>query len=336
MENQKFICYNTEAEFEADYAAGAHTLPYIAKTLDDGQMHYVEESWTSKALKVKSLSSYAGTINITAQSIPDEAITITYSTDSGVSWSAVSQSSTSAIRLDLAAGGETWIKASATVPENITCEADHHVYGDIAAFVPSLANWKGLFKNDDGLISVDEDLLPAKTMTANCYEEMFSWCKSLKEAPALPATELADYCYSKMFYECQKLVTCPALPAKTMASHCYEYMFYGDFSLQSPPNLSATELAEYCYAYMFANCTGLYNAPTLGASTLKTQCYRYMFYNASYIDFVRCMATDLSASDATSGWLAGVSSTGTFIKASGVSWTTGSSGIPSGWTVYEN
>ncbi len=48
------------------------------------------------------------------------------------------------------------------------------------------------------------------------------------------------------------------------------------------------------------------------------------------------LATDISAYCCLSGWLNGVSSTGTFIKAKNMnSLSTGSSGIPKGWTVID-
>ena len=50
-----------------------------------------------------------------------------------------------------------------------------------------------LFWNCDGLMSAP--LLPANTLSNQCYNSMFSGCKSLIEAPVLPATELAEGCY---------------------------------------------------------------------------------------------------------------------------------------------
>ena len=61
-----------------------------------------------------------------------------------------------------------------------------------------------------------------------------------------------------------------------------------------------------------------------------------MFQGCSKLQNITCLATNISASGCTSMWLAGVASTGTFIKASGFDgWSTGTSGIPSGWTVNE-
>jgi hypothetical protein len=58
-----------------------------------------------------------------------------------------------------------------------------------------------------------------------------------------------------------------------------------------------------------------------------------MCYNLQYI---KCLATDISAGYCTYNWVQNVpSSGGVFVKKSGTSWTTGDSGIPSGWTVIE-
>jgi hypothetical protein len=52
------------------------------------------------------------------------------------------------------------------------------------------------------------------------------------------------------------------------------------------------------------------------------------------LNSIKCLATNISASDCTTNWVEGVASSGTFIKAANMSgWTTGNSGIPSGWTV---
>ena len=59
-----------------------------------------------------------------------------------------------------------------------------------------------------------------------------------------------------------------------------------------------------------------------------------MFQKCSKLQHVTCLATDKSAMYCTNYWLSGVASAGTFVKAAGFSgWTTGTSGIPSGWTV---
>ena len=111
-------------------------------------------------------------------------------------------------------------------------------------------------------------------------------------------------------------------------------MFRGCTSLTSAPELPATTLAFYCYGYMFFGCTSLTSAPELPATTLTYSCYSSMFYGCSLLNYIKCLATDISASNCLSDWVRGVASSGTFVKAASMtSWTTGTSGIPNGWTV---
>lgn len=60
---------------------------------------------------------------------------------------------------------------------------------------------------------------------------MFDSCTGLVSGPkVLPATTLAATCYRNMFYNCSSLTNAPLLPALT-ASNCYQRMFYGCSSL---------------------------------------------------------------------------------------------------------
>ena len=46
-----------------------------------------------------------------------------------------------------------------------------------------------------------------------------------------------------------------------------------------------------------------------------------MFYNCSKMNYIKCLATDISANEFTSGWLTSVASTGTFVKAASADWS---------------
>ena len=60
-----------------------------------------------------------------------------------------------------------------------------------------------------------------------------------------------------------------------------------------------------------------------------------MFYGCSSLNYIKCLATDITGSYTTTSWVYGVAATGTFVKdASMTGWTVDSvNGIPSGWTV---
>ena len=135
----------------------------------------------------------------------------------------------------------------------------------------------GLFKGCSNLQSAENIILPATTLSINCYKHMFSGCTSLTTAPELPATTLANYCYEGMLQRCTSLTTAPQLPATTLAQYCYQWMFVGCTSLTTAPQLPATTLANYCYYYMFSGCTSLTTAQQLPATTLAPYCYANMF-----------------------------------------------------------
>ena len=99
--------------------------------------------------------------------------------------------------------------------------------------------------------------------------------------------------------------------------------------------LPATTLTSGCYASMFNGCENITKAPTLPATTLANQCYYTMFTNCTNLNYIKCLATSDVGGSWMTDWLSGVASTGTFVKASGVSWPVGTGGIPSGWTVVE-
>ena len=181
--------------------------------------------------------------------------------------------------------------------------------------------------------------LPATTLADWCYASMFQSCSSLTTAPELPATTLANMCYGAMFQDCNSLTTAPELPATTLTNWCYSAMFQGCTSLTTAPELPATTLTNWCYSAMFQGCTSLTTAPELPATTLTDSCYIYMFQDCSNLNYIKCLATDISASNCTQNWVSGVASTGAFMKHPNISestWSSGVNGIPTGWSVIED
>ena len=134
-----------------------------------------------------------------------------------------------------------------------------------------------LFSGSTTLTDASGLLLPATTLSLDCYESLFHGCTSLTGIPELPATTLADYCYIRMFRNCTSLTQVPELPATTLGDYCYSSMFQNCSSLTTAPVLPATELANKCYRLMFGGCTNLATAPVLPATTLADGCYSSMF-----------------------------------------------------------
>lgn len=109
-------------------------------------------------------------------------------------------------------------------------------------------------------------------------------------------------------------------------------LFNGNTHLLNHPSkellLPATTLSENCYQSMFQGCTGLTRAPVLPAATLASGCYQSMFAGCSKLEYIKCLATDISAPYCTNYWVDGIAESGIFVSADGVNWPAGESGNP--------
>ena len=277
-----------------------------------------------------------------------------YSTDEGQTWTTISKN-----------GNTPSIQAGTKVMWKGNLEPDTSSYGDggIGSFSSTglynvMGNTMSLLYGDNYIgqttlvksytfyqlflnnmvVDCKNMILPATSLTKRCYSSMFYGCTRLIAAPELPAKTLIDYCYSYMFWGCTSITTTPDLPATTLAAYCCKNMFTGCTSLTTVPSiLPATVLAQYCYTAMFYGCTNLTKAPELPAKTLINYCYQLMFCECTKLNYIKCLATNISASECLSDWVMSVASTGTFVKAVGMTgWSTGTSGTPSGWTVVDD
>ena len=129
------------------------------------------------------------------------------------------------------------------------------------------------------------------------------------------------------------------LPATTMTEACYRAMFSWCTYLEEAPSLPATTLAQYCYWYMFEKCA-ITTAPDLLFETFVANSCGSMFNGCASLNYIKCMANaGFNTTNCKQNWVSGVASSGTFVKDSGVTtstWTTGANGIPTNWLVYDN
>lgn len=171
-------------------------------------------------------------------------------------------------------------------------------------------------------------------LKGNCMSMLFKY-----NAADIYSLNGKDYAFYKLFNNCNTIVNVSEnfLPATTLANSCYSNMFKGCTSLTTAPALPATTLANSCYSNMFQTCSSLTTAPELPATTLKYMCYYYMFCDCIKLNYIKMLATDISASSCLTHWVYGVASSGTFIKHSSMtSLSSGSLGIPGGWTVVND
>lgn len=331
-------------------------IEYNGKTVND---IYINDNKVWPVVKppeyfyVENITDKNETLSVAKTYDDAPTLTIEYSTDNST-WEVLGTTSTTALTRTVAPGEKVYLRCSTNAwgmnfDFNII-QGVSKVGGNIMSLLygsnftgqetsfpsGSANNFQRLFYENTRLADASELLLPATTLTGNCYNNMFHDCEALTSAPALPATTLVDNCYEGMFWGCKALTSAPALPATDLADGCYGSMFSECTSLTSAPALPATDLAGGCYNNMFLGCTSLTSTPALPATTLASYCYGSMFYGCTSLNNVTCFATSgIDEWDSTYNWLSDVSSTGTFTKAVGVDWPEGRGGIPSGWTVQE-
>ena len=368
--------YNNTTDLKTDLDAGELGHPYVAKVNNTIDFNSIGTDWKNEYFTIIALTDGAISYSHKEGSTPmfysineGEWIETTVSVDIPVS-------KNNMIRFKSNRGNQAYNQETFTSGGTAQFEVAGNLMSlvagdDFATYVPNTnatgtdgelyRSFKNFFRYCTGLISAKNLIikycdnesftsffdgctnllippkLPAMTLANNCYGFMFAGCTSLTTAPTLPATTLAESCYADMFYNCTSLITAPALPATTLASFCYSSMFMGCTSLTTAPSaLPATTLEIMCYKSMFEGCSSLTNAPALPATTLNFMCYSSMFRNCTKINYIKCLATDISAPSCTNNWVSGVASTGTFVKAASMtSWTTGVNGIPTGWTVID-
>ena len=317
MINVKY--YEQRSAYDADKPN--MILPNVSYCEDTDEVLYTPKPHDYSNDYLTFVAEEDGTFSFNKKGTGDD---IQYSLDEGVTWTTLASETDSPT---VHAGGKIMWKATLT-PDMYAGNGIFYSSGKFIAQGNAMSLLYG-----DGFKG--QTSLSGKTYA---FHSSFSGCTGLTSAEniSLPATTLANTCYFNMFNGCTSLTTAPSLPATTLAGSCYADMFYGCTSLTTAPSLPAVTLASGCYESMFARCTSLTTAPVLPATTLESSCYSNMFDGCTNLNKITCLATDKSASYCTMGWVYGVAATGTFTKAASMtSWKTGTSGIPSGWTVED-
>jgi hypothetical protein len=173
----------------------------------------------------------------------------------------------------------------------------------------------GLFYGSTTLIDASNLILPALTLYYNSYNGMFRGCTNLVAGPQLPATQAGQECYGSMFEACINLEEAPEINFVSLAQNCCKRMFCMDRS----STLTTPKMTK---------------SPILHCETGVSGCYEEMFKGNGNLTEVTCLLTNNS--NATTNWLANVSSTGTLIKSPlKTNWPNNVSGYPSGWTIED-
>lgn len=292
------IKFSTDAERIQYSDSEEYVEPFVSLVAENGNSYYNKHDYSNDYLTFVILEDGTVTFEAKSSSVPK---TISYSIDSGETWSSLTTSTTpQSLGGELSAGSEVWVKGNndaygtttfdncnkfgGTAKVNVCGNIMSLIYGDNFIGNSTLTTngtFACLFQDCINLISAKNLILPSTTLRDYCYTNLFRGCTSLIEAPSLPAVGLAQYCYSLMFYNCTSLAKAPKLPALAMAQYCYNSMFGGCTSLTKAPELPATFFARNCYGHMFEDCTSLTEAPDLPVTTLVKSCYYGMFANCT-------------------------------------------------------
>ena len=281
----------------------------------------------SSGTTVKAISTRLGYLNsdvatkyIQGNNYSQNYLTFDVLTDGTICWKAFgSEAKTISYRIN----GGLWTSITST-SDGITFGVNE---GDIVEFKGSnetYATSKSAYSGFDGgtatydisgnimsLIYGDE-FVGQTTMSGT-----YNFCSLFKQSKAVSAEHLI-------------------LPAASLTACCYRAMFSKCHTLEVAPALPATTLAASCYWYMFEECA-ITTAPELNATTLVQECYGHMFENAGSLNHIQCLATSgFNASNCLEGWTTKVASSGFFVNAGNANWSTGASGIPSGWKIYND
>ena len=253
------------------------------------------------------------------------------------------------------------------LPENLSNDCFAYTFRNCSAleYGPSIPSgemkqycFNGSFYGCTSLKGTGE--LNSNQLAQYCYAYMYQNCTSLTSTPNLPATTLYEGCYNDMFAGCTSVTTVGDMPATIIPKNAYFNMF-SKCNITSTPtiivtsigengcrsmfsscsnlitnniSLPATTLAKNCYNWMFYQCKKITSAPELPALTLVEGCYNSMFHTNNKVNYIKMLATDISASNALGNWVVSVASSGIFVKHINAQWTTtGWAGVPTNWTV---
>lgn len=167
--------------------------------------------------------------------------------------------------------------------------------------------FKKLFYNNKGLLNAENLILPATTLSKECYAKMF-YKSSIEKSPELNSNVLSESCYQEMFYETFFIQQCK-INARTLSKNCCKRMFYNS-------NLkNITLLAEW----------------------LVEGCYEEMFFSCNNLSKIEALFVNTPTDEYTKNWVYGVNKIGTFIKNTRANWNVvGYNGIPITWNENYN
>ena len=258
--------------------------------------------------------------------------TLSYSLDNGETWSTITISSTTTFAT-INTGDTIIFKGNNTKLANawdnynyFNATKQFKVYGNIMSLLNgddfkensefnsnSNHNFAGLLRTTY-LVDASNLILPALTLCVSSYNGMFRGATNLVYGPKLlPALDVPHDAYSSLFESCTSLVEAPEILATTVS---------GDGALNR----------MFCMNRSSKVTAAMTKGPVLRITNpfSYNNTYQQLFCgNGNLVEItVLCSGTNRSFTN----WLNNVSSTGVIKTLSGTTFTSGASGLPSGWT----
>lgn len=277
------------------------------------------------------------------------SLTVYYSKNGG-EWTSVSSANAEQIQVDNGdeirwKGNNSAYTTTTDHPCQFSGSSTFNLYGNINSLLSGdtftetgdLAQYAfRKFFSGSRVVDASNLYLNFNTVNIRSLSQLMSYCNDLIASPSsISAQTVNEYGIGAVCYMCKNLISGTSLYAGTTSGRSNYAQFYeGDTALTYVKEIVTNEATNNCFDQAFYGCTSLKRAPDLLINTLKTSSFNKMFYNCSNLEYIKCLATNPSA--AFSGnWVYGVKETGTFVKLSGVTWTIGVNGIPTGWVVQE-
>ena len=308
------VYYNTGDGSQSDPTPSSGTL-------------YSAPFTVSSDITVKAIATHAGylTSDVATWSFTPthdyskDYLTFDVLTNGTIAWNSIGSGHTETIQYSKNGGAWTSITASST-PATIDVLSGDKVRfkGNYSTYATDKSNYAG-FEGGTATFNIEGNimsLLYGDSFADNSTlpNEQYIFCSIFKKALVISAENLI-------------------LPATSLTNYAYRAMFSYCESLEIAPELPATTLSRGCYWYMFEKCA-IEVAPDLLASTLVNECYGNMFNGCSNLNHIKCIAVSgFSATNALTNWVSDVAASGTFVQDVDADWTTGASGIPTGWDV---
>lgn len=288
--------------YQEPFAITADTMVYAYSTLDGKRSETISENC----------------IYNPEHDYSRDYLTLKITSGGTIGWIATGGVTPKTIQYSVNGGAWTSLVSSSSSEITVSDGDVVRIKGTNASYATSNASYNG-FSGGTAVYDVEGNVMSLvygdEFINNTALTGSYNFCSLFKQSNAVSAENLI-------------------LPTTILTPHCYRAMFANNPSFEVAPELPALTLAECCYKYMFQGAS-MTTAPDLLAPTLVVGCYEGMFNVCHNLNYIKCLASDISPISATTAWTLSVANTGTFVKKADVEWERGNNGIPTKWTVSE-